>query len=69
MMAMNDRDLTAGSVFLILSQIFCFSHSFERDILIKCVEKMTDRSNSFTNLEDVYKSNYSSKEKRGGPVG
>jgi len=60
-MAMNDRDLTAGSVFLLHSQTICFSHSFEGDMLIKCVGRMTVRSKSFTTLEDVYKSNYSSK--------
>ena len=60
-MAMNDRDLTADSAFFLRSLIICFSHSFERDMLIKCVGKMTDKSNPFTVLEDVYKSNYSSK--------
>ena len=69
MKAKNDRDLTAGSFFLLRSQIICFSHSFERDVLIKCVGKMNDRSNPFTFLEDVYKSNYSSKGARGGAVG
>ena len=61
MKAMNDRVLTADSLFLLHSHIFCFSHSFERDVLlIKCVGKRTDRSNLFTILVDVYKLNYSS---------